>query len=65
MALLGTFLAGLFKPSQKSVQHWWQPIFDRMKQVLISQDIIIADETTLQDLQEDGKKAESQSNKLL
>ena len=42
-------------------QHWLQPIYDRMKEVLLSQDIIFADETTLQVLQEDGKKAESQS----
>ena len=44
-----------------AAQHWLQPIYDRMKQVLLSQDIIFADETTLQVLQEDGKKAESQS----
>jgi hypothetical protein len=42
-------------------QHWLQPIYDGMKEVLLSQDIIFADETTLQVLQEDGKKAESQS----
>lgn len=39
-----------------AAQHWLQPIYDRMKQVLLSQDIIFADETTLQVLQEDGKK---------
>jgi transposase len=42
-------------------QHWLQPIYDRMKEKLLAQDIIYADETTLQVLREDGKKAESQS----
>ena len=42
-------------------QHWLQTIYDRMKQVLFRQDILFADETTLQVLQEDGKKTESQS----
>ena len=44
-----------------AAQHWLQPIYYRMKEVLLSQDIIFADETTLQVLQEDGKKAESHS----
>jgi transposase len=42
-------------------QHWLQPIYDRMKEKLLEQGIIHADETTIQVLQEDGKKAESQS----
>ena len=42
-------------------QHWLQPIYDRMKEKLLAQGIIYADETTIQVLQEDGKKAESQS----
>lgn len=42
-------------------QTWLQPIYDRMKAKLLEQDIIHADETTLQVLNEDGKKAESQS----
>ena len=44
-----------------AAQHWLQHIYDRMMEVLLSQDIIFADETTLQVLQEDVKKAESQS----
>ncbi len=42
-------------------QHWLQPIYDRMKEKLLAQGIIYADETTIQVLKEDGKKAESQS----
>ena len=42
-------------------QTWLQPMYDRMKAKLLEQDIIHADETTLQVLNEDGKKAESQS----
>ena len=42
-------------------QTWLQPIYDRMKAKLLEQGIIHADETTLQVLNEDGKKAESQS----
>lgn len=42
-------------------QTWLQPIYDRMKAKLLEQDIIHADETTLQVLKEEGKKAESKS----
>jgi transposase len=42
-------------------QNWLQPIYDRMKEVLLNQAIIHADETTVQVLEEAGKKAESKS----
>lgn len=40
---------------------WFEPVYERMKAELLKQNIIQADETTVQVLQEDGKKAESKS----
>jgi transposase len=40
---------------------WLALIYDRMKQVLLEQEIIHADETTLQVLKEPGRKAETKS----
>jgi transposase len=40
---------------------WLTPLFERMKEHLLQQDILHADETTLQVLREPGKSAESQS----
>lgn len=40
---------------------WLQPIYERMKDLLLTEDIIHADETSLQVLKEDGKKAQSKS----
>jgi transposase len=40
---------------------WLSPVTDRMREHLISQDILHADETTLQVLREPGKSAETQS----
>lgn len=40
---------------------WLTPLFERMKEHLLGQEILHADETTLQVLREPGKSAESQS----
>lgn len=40
---------------------WLTPLFERMKKHLLKQDVLHADETTLQVLREPGKSAESQS----
>ena len=40
---------------------WLQPVYERMKAELLKQDILHADETTLQVLNEPGKKAQSKS----
>lgn len=40
---------------------WLTPLFERMKEYLLEQDILHADETTLQVLREPGKSAESPS----
>lgn len=42
-------------------QNWFKPIYDRMKETLLKQDIIMADETSIQVLREDGKAPESKS----
>ena len=44
-----------------AAQHWLQPIYDRMKEELLKQYAIYADETTVQVLKEDGRRAEAQS----
>ena len=44
-----------------AAQNWFAPIYDRMKATLLKQDIIMADETSVQVLQEDGKTPESKS----
>ena len=40
---------------------WLKPVYERMKAELLKQDILHADETTLQVLNEPGKKAQSKS----
>jgi len=40
---------------------WLQPVYERMKAELLKQEILHADETTLQVLNEPGKKAQSKS----
>ena len=42
-------------------QTWLKPLFKHMKQQLLTQDVIHADETTVQVLKEDGKSATSDS----
>jgi transposase len=44
-----------------AASNWLQPIYDAMKAELKKQDIIHADETSVQVLAEDGKKAQSKS----
>lgn len=44
-----------------AAENWFEPVYERMKAELLAQDIIMADETTIQCLKEDGKKAESKS----
>lgn len=41
--------------------HWLLPVTERMRQHLLAQDVLHADETTLQVLHEPGKSAESKS----
>ena len=45
----------------KATALWLQPVYERMKAELLKQDILHADETTLQALNEPGKKAQSKS----
>lgn len=44
-----------------AAENWLVSIYERMKDVLLAQDIVLADETTLQVLKEPGKAAESKS----
>jgi len=44
-----------------AADNWFEPIYNRMKECLLEENIIHADETGLQVLQEPGKKAESKS----
>ena len=44
-----------------AAENWFEPIYNKMKADLLKQEIIHADETSVQVLQEDGKKAESKS----
>lgn len=46
---------------QHAAQNWFQPIYDRMQETLLGENIIMADETSVQVLKEDGKAAESKS----
>ena len=45
----------------KAASDWLQPVYERMKAELLKQDVLHADETTLQVLHEPGKKAQSKS----
>ena len=45
----------------KATALWLKPVYERMKAELLKQDILHADETTLQVLNEPGKKAQSKS----
>ena len=45
----------------RAAENWFEPIYEKMKATLLGQDIIYADETTVQVLQEEGRKAESKS----
>ena len=45
----------------KAGSAWLKPVYERMKTELLKQDILHADETTLQVLHEPGKKAQSKS----
>ena len=45
----------------KAASLWFKPLYDRMKTEMLKQDILHADETTLQVLHEPGKKAQSKS----
>lgn len=40
---------------------WFEPIYEHMKALFLQQNVICADETTLQALREEGKAAESKS----
>lgn len=42
-------------------ERWLRPLFDRMHEHLLKQDVLHADETTLQVLHEQGRSAQSQS----
>jgi hypothetical protein len=44
-----------------AAENWFEPIYERMKAQLLTEEVIHADETTLQVLKEDGKSAESKS----
>ena len=45
----------------KAASLWLQPVYSRMKDELLKQDVLHADETTLQVLHEPGRKAQSKS----
>jgi len=45
----------------KATEDWLEPIYDALREMLLEQDILHADETTLQVLQEPGKTAQSKS----
>ena len=42
-------------------EHWFAPIYDQLHKQLVSRQVLHADETTLQVLHEEGKKAQSKS----
>jgi transposase len=46
---------------QYAAQNWFQPIYDKMRETLLAESVIMADETSIQVLKEDGKAAESKS----
>lgn len=45
----------------KAATSWLEPVYSRMKAEMLKQDILHSDETTVQVLQEPGRKAESKS----
>ena len=45
----------------RSAEDWLTPIYNRMHKLLVQQEVLHADETTLQVLHEDGKKAQTKS----
>jgi transposase len=45
----------------KAVEDWLEPIYERMKVLMLQRDVLHADETTLQVLNEQGKSAQSKS----
>jgi len=45
----------------KATESWIKPIYDRMRELLIASEVLHADETTVQVLQEPNKKAQSKS----
>lgn len=45
----------------KAAEDWLEPVYNRMKEQLLKQDVLHADETTLQVLREPGKTAQSKS----
>jgi transposase len=45
----------------KATEDWLEPIYDAFRKMIVTHDIIHADETTLQVLREPGKKAQSNS----
>jgi len=45
----------------RAAETWLAPIYEHMKGLLLAEPIVLADETTVQVLQEEGKKAESKS----
>lgn len=42
-------------------EHWFAPIYEQLRKQLVSRQVLHADETTLQVLHEEGKKAQSKS----
>ena len=42
-------------------QNWLKPVYERLKETLLASHVIHADETVIQVLKEDGKKASSES----
>lgn len=45
----------------RASEDWLEPVYDRMKEVLLTHSVLHADETTLQVLREPGKTAQSKS----
>ena len=45
----------------KAAEDWLEPIYDRLREILLTYDVIHADETTLQVLHEPGKAPQSKS----
>ena len=45
----------------KATEDWLEPIYETLKEILCNQEVLHADETTLQVLKEPGKTAQSQS----
>ena len=49
----------------RAAETWLEPMYEHMKDLLLAEPIILADETTVQVLQEEGKKPESKSYMLV